>query len=333
MRRREFIGLVSGAAAAWPPAALWPCSGYAQTSPKRPLIGFLAPGFKVAGQPYYSGIPQGLQDFGYVEGRDYMYEARYADGELSRLPSLAQELVRLRPNVIIAPTTATAVAAKNATSTIPLVCPSLTDPVGSGLVVSQAHPGTNVTGVLNRVEGLLGKQVEIALDIVPGANKFGVLFNANNPANLSQQRDVETAAAKRGASLIPVDVHSAGDLGPAFQTFARERADIAIVIGDAMFLSLRRQIAAFALASHVPTLFTARESVEAGGLISYGVNLHANYRRAGYFVDRILKGEKPADLPIEFPTKLELVINLATAKAIGLSIPSTLLARADEVIE
>jgi putative ABC transport system substrate-binding protein len=235
--------------------------------------------------------------------------------------------------VIVAATTPGALAAKGATGSIPIVGVNLTDPVGFGLVVSEARPGGSVTGILYWLEGLTGKQMEIAFDIMPGANKMGILVDATNPSNELQRRELEAAARKSGMNITTVDVRTVDEIGDAIQTFVRERASIVVVLGAALFVNARRRIAAFALASRLPTVFNFREHVEDGGLISYGVDLRQNFRRAAYFVDRILKGAKPADLPIEFPTKVELVVNATTAKAIGVAIPPALLARADEVIE
>jgi putative ABC transport system substrate-binding protein len=326
MRRRDFITLLGGAAA-------WPCNGSAQSPPKRPLIGFLGPSSKTAGARYYSGFALGMRELGYVDGRDYGFEDRYADGDASRLPSLAEELVRLKPDVIVAATTPGVLAAKQATASIPIVGVNLTDPVGFGLVKSEARPGTNVTGILYRVEGLTEKQVELALDLVPGASKIGILVDVTNPSNVLQRHEVEAAAGKSRVSITAVDVRTVDEIGAAIQTFVRERASIVIVLATAMFVNARRRIASFALASRLPTVFNFREHVEDGGLISYGVDLRQNNRRAAYFVERILKGAKPDDLPIEFPTKVELVVNVTTAKTLGLDVPPTLLARADEVIE
>ena len=327
MRRRDFITLLGGAAAAWP------CNGLAQPPPKRPLIGFILSSSKAAGARYYDGFPLGMRELGYLEGRDYGLEDRYADGDGSRLPLLAEEVVRLKPDVIVAATTPGVLAAKQATASIPIVGVNLTNPVGFGLAVSEARPGANVTGILSWLEGLTGKQVEIALDLMPGTDKMGVLVDVNNPVNLVQRREIEAAAVKSAVSIVPVDVRAADEISAAIQTFVRERASIVVVLASAMFLNARRKIAAFALASRLPTVFNFREHVEDGGLISYGVDLRQNYRRAAYFVDRILKGAKPGDLPIEFPTKVELIVNATTAKVIGVTVPPTLLARADEVIE
>jgi putative ABC transport system substrate-binding protein len=304
MKRREFITLLGGAAAAWS------CNGLAQSPPKRPLIGFLGASSKAAGERYYGGFPLGMRELGYLEGRDYGVEGRYADGDVSRLPLLAEELVRLKPDVILAATTPGALAAKQATATIPIVGVNLTDPIGFGLIASEARPGTNVTGILFRLEGLTGKQMEIALDLVPGASKMGILSDVANPGTMLQRREVEAAGEKLGVSMAAVDVRTVDEIGAAIQTFVRERASIVVVLASAMFVNARRRIAAFALASRLPTVFNFREHVEDGGLISYGVDLRQNNRRSAYFVDRILKGEKPGDLPVEFPTKLELVVNV-----------------------
>ena len=297
------------------------------------MIGFLVVGSKAAGARYYDGFPQGMQELGYFEARDYAFEGRYADGDTGRLPMLAEEVVRLKPDVLLASPISAAMVAKRATDAIPIVCPALTDPVGVGLVVSEARPGTNVTGLLSRVEGLPGKQVEIARDVIPGASTIGLLMNVASRSNSVQRRGIEAAAAKLGMSIVPVEIRTPEEIGQAFQSFVAARANVVIVAGDAMFVSARRQIAAVALVSRLPTVFPFREHVEDGGLISYGIDLRANYSRAAYFVDRILKGEKPADLPIEFPNKVELVVNLATAKALGVVLSPILLARADEVIE
>ena len=327
MNRRSFLTLIGGAAAAGP------CNGWAQSPPKRPLIGFLGASSKTSSARYYSGFAIGMRELGYLEGRDYGFEDRYADGDVSRMPSLAEELVGLKPAVIVASATAGALAAKQASTSIPIVGVNLTDPVNFGLVVSEARPGTNVTGILFRLEGMAGKQVEIALDLMPGTSKVGILVDVDNPSNAGQLREVEAATGKSGVSALPVDVHTVDKIGVAIQTFVRERVSVVIVLAAARFLDARRRIASFALASRLPTVFTFREEVEDGGLISYGIELRQNYRRAAYFVDRILKGERPGDLPIEFPTKVELVVNATTAEALGLTMPPALLARADEIIE
>src|SRR6516165_798799 len=320
MRRREFITLLGGAAASWS------SNGLAQSPPKRPLICFLGASSKAAGARYYGGFSLGMRELGYLEGRDYGLVDRYADGDASRLPSLAEDLVRLKPDVIVAATTPGAVAAKQATASIPIIGVNLTDPVGFGLVTSEARPGANVTGILFRLEGLSGKQVEIALDLMPGASKMGILVDVTNPTNMLQRREVEVAAGKSAVGITAVDVSTVDEIAAAIQTLVHERASIVIVLGAALFVNARRRIAAFALASRLPTVFNFREHVEDGGLISYGVDLRQNFHRAAYFVDKILKGAKSGELPVEFPTKVELVVNVTTAKAIGLTIPPALLA-------
>lgn len=305
----------------------------AEALPKPPTVGFLGAGSKAANRQFYDSLPQGLRDLGYIEGRDYALAERYADGDLARLPALAQELVRLAPDVIVAAPGAAVLAARRATASIPIVGINMFDPVGMGLMANEARPGSNVTGVLVRVPGQAGKQLEIARDAVAGAGKIGVLGNLNEASNKLQWRETEAAAAKSGVALSLADVRAVDEIGPAFRKFASEHVGVVIVLGQVTFVTVRRQIAAFALAARLPTVYSFREHVEEGGLISYGINLRANYRRAAFYVDRILKGEKPADLPVEFPTKVELVVNLATAKALGLTIPPSLLARADEVIE
>jgi putative ABC transport system substrate-binding protein len=327
MKRREFITLLGGAAAAWP------ISSKAQIPQKRPLIGLLTPGSKTTSGRFYDGFLRGMRERGYLERRDYDLEERYADGNLARLPALAEELVRLRPDVIVAGTSVAVLAVMKIASSIPIVGNAMTDPVGMGLAKSEAHPGGNVTGTVMVLSGLAGKQLETGLDFVSGAKKVGVLINPENPANRIHRRELQSDAAKLGVDLEIVEVHFAAEIGAAFQTLVRERAHIVLVAPDAMFVAARRQIAAIALVARLPTVFHAREHVEVGGLVSYGSDLTAMYHRAAYYVDRILKGEKPADLPIEFLPKPELVINLATAKALGIEVPPSLLARADEVIE
>ena len=327
MRRREFITLLGGAAAGWPLVAL------AQMTSLKPLIGFLGPGSKTASGRFYDGFFEGMRALGYQLGRDYRFEDRYADGNPGRLPSLAKELVLLKPDVIVTGTSTGALAAKQVTASIPIVAITMTDPVGMGLVASEAHPNTNVTGTLIRLAGMTGKQLEIGLDLVPGAKKVRVLTNPKNPANTVQQKELTSATSTQGVNFTIVQVSDSDDLASAFQEFGREHVDIVLVMADATFVGARRLIAALALVARLPTVFNLREHVEAGGLVSYGTDLRENFRRAAYFVDRILKGDKPADLPIEFLPKVELVINLATAKALSLKVPQTVLGRADEVIE
>jgi putative ABC transport system substrate-binding protein len=274
-----------------------------------------------------------MRELGYLERRDYGVEERFAEGNIGRLQSLAEELIRLRPDVIVAGASIATLAVKKITSSISIVGVSMTDPVGLGLAASESRPGTNVTGTLIRLEGLTGKQLELALEFVPGETKVGTMVNPTNPYNFIHTRELDAAAAKLGVHLAKAEVRSGANVEAAFQHFVREDVKIAVVPTDATFIALRRPIATFALVTRIPTVFYHREHVEVGGLVSYGTSLSMNYRRAAYYVDRILKGDKPADLPIEFLAKLELVLNAATAKALGLKIPPTVLVRADEVIE
>jgi putative ABC transport system substrate-binding protein len=327
MKRREFITILGGAAVAWPLAAR------GQTAVKRPLIGFLQSGSKDATAFWTSAFSEGMRDHGYVEGQSYNIAYRFANNDVARLPALAQELVQLKPNVIVASNTTAALAAKKATQSIPIVSPIFSGAVNLGLVKSNARPGGNVTGILTLVEGLSGKQVEIALQLIPTATKLGVLFNPTNPADMAQRQEIEAAGAAKGIKVVAAEARTKGDLDPAFTSLTAAGVQAVIVVRDTLLLGERVHIAALAAAAHLPMVAGVAEMAKAGGLIAYGTSIPASVRRAAYFVDRILKGAKASDLPVEFPTKVELVINLKTAKALGLSIAPSLLSRADEVIE
>jgi putative ABC transport system substrate-binding protein len=280
-----------------------------------------------------TGFAQRLQELGYVVGRDVDIVYRYADGDLARLPMLADELVRLKPDVLVAFSTQAAIAASQATAAIPIVAANVTDPVAFGLVASHARPGGNVTGTLATLDTLPEKQLALAAEVVPRAVKVGMLLNVGFQAHAVQRKGAEGAAAALAIKLMPVEVRLPDDLDAAFRSLARERVDGVLVLQDPMFLTERRRIAMLAIAARLPTMFGFREHVEAGGLMSYGIDLRANFRRAADYLDKILKGTKPSDLPVELPTKFELVVNLKTAKTIGLTIPESFLLRADEVIE
>jgi len=284
-------------------------------------------------QEYRSAFTQRLQELGYVERRDYEIEYRYADGDLTRLPTLADELIRLKPNVIVVSSSAAALAAKQATASIPIVAAATFDPVSLGLAASYARPERNVTGIVAGWDTIVGKQLELGFELVPGAKLVGMLVDAGFAPGAFFRRGAEIAARATGAKLLSVDVRAPADLDAAFQTLTRERVSIVIVHPDPMFLNERRRIAELAIAAQLPVVYGFRQHVEDGGLMSYGIDLHENFRRAAAYVDKILKGAKPADLPIEQPTKFELVVNLKTAKALGLTIPEAFLLRADEVIE
>jgi putative tryptophan/tyrosine transport system substrate-binding protein len=274
-----------------------------------------------------------MRELGQIEGRDFEMVYRSANLQVERLPKAAEELVQLNPDIIVAPATLQAVAAKKATDTIPIVVPVLTDPVGLGFVASEARPGGNVTGIAPYVKGLPAKQLELAREVVPGARRIGLVDDVNDPKAHPQRREIEATGKELEIKIVPAEVRTAGDIGSAYDALAAGGVEVVIVEQSNMLVVLRKQIAEAAAAKKLPTVYGYREHVEAGGLISYGVNLNSCFHRAAYYVDRILKGTKPGDLPVEFPTRIELVINLKTAKALGIEMPASLLARADEVIE
>jgi putative ABC transport system substrate-binding protein len=328
--RREFIALLSGAAAS---SCAWPVAAFAQVPSKRPRITFLGGSLPTPSAKLVAAFIEGMRALGYSEGRDFEMEYQWAEGYLDRLPALAEESVRRGSDVIVVANVQAAVASKDATKTIPIVSALLDDPVGLGLIKNDAKPGGNVTGLLSSLPGLPAKQLELVRDLMPGATRIGLLVNPTNVSDLSQRQEMETAGAAMAVKLIPVETRTPQDIDPVFPALARERVDVVIVLRDPLFFTLRRTIAAAALAARLPTIYAFREAVDDGGLISYGINISQNFRRSADYVVKILKGAKPGDLPVEFPTKLELVINLATAKALGLAVPPTVLARADEVIE
>jgi putative tryptophan/tyrosine transport system substrate-binding protein len=325
MKRREFIMLLGGAAA-WPQAVL------AQTK-KRPLVGWLSYGESDVAAKYLGLLLKGMRELGHIEGRDFEMVYRSADFHVERLPKAAEELVQLNPDIIVAPATLQAVAAKNATDTIPIVVPVLADPVGLGFVASEARPGGNVTGIAPYVKGLPAKQVELAREVVPGATRIGLVDDVNDPKAHPQRREIEAAGKELEIKIVPTEVRSASDIRSAYDALAAAGVEVVVVEQSNMLIVSRKQIAEAAAAKKLPTIYGYREHVEAGGLISYGVNLNSCFHRAAYYVDKILKGTKPGDLPVEFPTNIELVINLKTARALNIDVPPTLLARADEVIE
>jgi putative ABC transport system substrate-binding protein len=274
----------------------------------------------------------GLRQLNYVAGRDFDFAVRSADGHEDRLPLLAEEVIQLKPDVILATVVPSVVALKKRTQTIPIVCPFLADPIRYGLIASESRPGGNVTGVLFRVEGLAGKQLELALELIPHVVKVGLLVNVATETTIDRQ-EAETASQRLDIDLIPAEVRIPDELDNAFKTLAKDNVQALIVLVDGMFFSERQRIAELASATRLPTIYPFRDHVDAGGLISYGVNLAECFHRAAGYVVRILKGANPGDLPVEFPTKLELVVNNKAAKALGLTIPPLVIVRADEVIE
>ncbi len=327
MRRRDFIKLIG---VGW--TTFWPLAARAQQSLPA-LIGFFNAGAATILKREIDAFRGGLRNLGYIEGRDVRFEYRFADGDLDKLPALAAELVRLNPSIIVSSPVPANLAIAKATSTIPIVMASGADPVAFGLVKSLSHPGGNVTGLTNFAEELASKQIDLLRELLPGLARLAALVNVANPLHGPQWRETQAAAAQAAITLMPFELRSADQIEEAFAKFARERADALLVPPDVTFGTHRRRIADLALAARLPTIFFIRQSAEDGGLMSYGPDQVESYRRAAAYVDKILKGAKPQDLPIERPTKIELVINLKTANALGLDVPSRLLARADEVIE
>jgi putative ABC transport system substrate-binding protein len=323
MRRREFIVLLISA---------WPCTVLAQIK-KRPVVGWLWYSESDLIVGYLQQLLKGMRELGLIEGRDFGMVYTSAKFHPERLPKAAEELVQLNPDIIIAPATLQAVAARKATDPIPIVVPVLADPVELGFVASEARPNGNVTGIAPYVKGLPAKQLEIAREVVPGAMRIGLVDDVNDPKAHPQRREIEVTGKDLEIKITVAEVRTPSDIGSAFDVLAAASVEVVVVEQSNMLIVARKQIAAEAAAKKFPTVYGYREHVEAGGLISYGVNLNSCFHRAAYYVDRILKGAKPGDLPVEFPTDIELVVNLKTAKALGLEIPSTLLIRADKVIE
>lgn len=326
MKRREFITLLSGA------AALCPLAVWAQQLPI-PLIGVLDAATVQSTKSYHEAFRNGMSQLGYVEGRNIRFEFRYADGLLDRLPGLATDLVALNPKVIVSAPLPANLAVRKATSTIPVVMATGADPVGFGLVQSLSHPGGNVTGLTNFAEELASKQLDLIRELLPRLARVGTLVNVRNPLHVPQWQETQAAAANASITLVRFDYNVPEDLERAFDKFTREKVEAVLVPPDTSLASHRERIAELATQSRLPAIYFNRLNVEAGGLVSYGPDLTESYRRAAAFVDKILKGAKPADLPVERPTTIELVINLRAARALGLTVSPALLARANDVIE
>jgi len=326
MRRREFLGALGGAAA-------WPLAARGQQS-AIPVIGFLGATRPRLYAPVVTAFRQGLKEIGYVEGENVLIEYRWAEGELDRLPALAAELVNRRVAVIAATSTPAAFAAKRTTTTIPIVFEVGFDPVEVGLVASLNRPGGNLTGVTNSGVEVAAKQVELLHELVPTATSIALLVNPSNPALSERQlRDTQVTAAKLGLQFNVVKASAEGDFDAVFATLTQLRAGALVIGADALFIEQSKQLAELAVRHAIPASFHFREFVAAGGLISYGGSITDAHRLAGIYAGRILKGDNPADLPVVQVNKLELVINLKTARALGITVPLTLQAAADEVIE
>ncbi|SDR28151.1 putative ABC transport system substrate-binding protein [Rhizobiales bacterium GAS113] len=324
MRRREFLILTGGAAAAWPHL------GRAQQG-KVYKVGLLIGGFPTT-RPVDAFVDE-MRRLGYIEGQNLAIELRAAESRAERVPMLAAELVALQPDVIIARSTPTALALKHATTSIPIVFVIVTDPVGTGLIRSLAHPGGNITGVTDWAAELGAKHVEMITEMVPNASRMAVLWNPRNPANTIILRDIEKALTQRGLATIPVSATSPDDLPAALEQAAAGNADALIVASDTVASANRQKIIEFLAQKRMPGIFPVPSQARGGALIAYGVDDTESYRHAARLVARILKGGDPAELPAEEPDRFELVINLRTAKALGLVVPASLLARADEVVE
>jgi putative ABC transport system substrate-binding protein len=305
----------------------------AQQAEQVRLIGILLAGSEIGNAGNLKSFRNGMRELGYEEGRNIRFEYRFADGYLDRLPALAADLVQLNPSVIVSAPLPANMAAQQATSTIPIVMANGADPVGFGLAKSLSHPGGNVTGLANFAEVLASKQLDLLRELMPRLSRLGALVSVSNPLHAQQMLTTRAAAEAAGVVLLPFEVRSSDELDAGFAAIARERVDALMVPPDTVFFAYRRRIAELVATVRLPAIYGFRDHVEVGGLMSYGPNLADAYRRAGTYVDKILKGVKPSDLPIEQPTKIELVINLKTAKALGLDIPPTLIALADEVIE
>ncbi len=324
LRRREFITLVGSATAAWPLVT------YAQPVGTAHTIGILVAGAAASGTEVFYDA---LRELGWIEGRNVAFEHRDGEDRPERLPELAAELVRLKVNVIVTFGTPPTLAAKQATTTIPIVMGAAGDPVGSGLVASLARPGGNVTGMSLMAPDLGGKRLELLKELLPRLARVGVLWNAANPYGALVFKEAQDAGTTFGMMVQSFEVRGPDDFNGAFEAITRQQPDALITVEDPLTEGYRKSIADFAAGQQLPTLYGLRQFVTAGGLMSYGTSLAEVIRRAAGYVDKILKGAKPADLPVQQPTRFDLVINLKTAKALGLTIPPTILVRANEVIE
>jgi putative ABC transport system substrate-binding protein len=322
MKRRTFIMLLGS-------AATWPLDTQAQQRDKVWRMGFIAHGH----ESFYDALFEGLREYGYEEGRNLIVERRYAHGAAERFKEFAAEMVRLNVDIIVVVTTPAALAVMNATKTIPIVHPNAIDPLNTGLISSLAHPGGNLTGGAQLTAEVSAKRLALLQRLLPGLSRAAALWNPANPAIVFAWKETQGAARPLGVTLQSHEVQGPKDFAAAFAAIAEEHPEALLVLQDAVTMQHRNGIIDFAIQMRLPSMFQEKGWVEAGGLLSYGESLPSMYRRAAYFVDRIFKGEKPADLPVEQAAKFEMVVNFRTAKAIGLAIPDSILALADEVIE
>jgi putative ABC transport system substrate-binding protein len=329
MKRREFITLLGGTAATWPFAAR-----AQQPAGRVYRVGYLTIVSREQQLHLIKAFEEGLRSLGYRIGENVVIEYRFADGEMERLPALAADLVRLGVDIIVTANNPPTVAAMKATTTIPIVMANSADPVSPGLVASLAHPGGNVTGFsLDTGDEIFGKRLQLLTETLPNLSRVGILWNPDFAPNLSRLTSIRDVTQPLGLTLVPVEARGLDALEQAFAAMVRERAQALVALPDPVLFNYRQQIGVMAIRNRLPSTSGAREFAEAGLLLTYGANLRDLFRRSAVFVDKIFKGAKPADLPVEQPTKFELVINLKTAKALGVIMPPTLLARADEVIE
>ncbi len=325
MRRREFIAGLGSAAA-------WPLAARAQQGGRLKTIGYLGGATSSADSQRLAAFVQRLRELGWIEGRTVAIEARWAEGRSDRIAEIAAELVRLKVDVIVTASSAPVLAAKQATSVIPIVFAAQTDPVASGLVESLARPGGNMTGVSSQIIDTASKEVELLREVVPNVRRLAIMANAGSRGAMLEMAAARDAAGRLGLEVAGFAIRRAEDIGPSFDAF-KGSAEALYVCIDSLMLANRIRVSMLAQGARLPTMFGVRDYVEAGGLMSYGRNLSDQFRRAADFVDKILRGTKPADIPVEQPIRFELVVNLATAKAIGLNIPESFLLRATEVIE
>jgi ABC-type uncharacterized transport system substrate-binding protein len=325
MRRREFITLLGGAAA-------WPLAARAQQPAKLPTIGFLGANSAWQQSQWTAAFLQRLRELRWIEGRTVAIEVRWAEGSNERAAEIAAELVRLKVDVIVTSGTPIVLAAKQATAIVPIVFATAADPVGTDLVASLSRPGGNVTGLSLQSTDLVGKRLELLREVVPDLHRLAVMASVGSHAAVLEMGEVQTAARTLGLDIATFEIRRTEDFAPAFDAL-KSRAQALYLVTDPLTATNRIRINTLALSARLPTMHGFREYVEVGGLMSYGANFPDLWRRAGDYVDKILRGAKPVDLPVEQPTKFDLIINLITAKALGLDIPPTVLARADEVIE
>jgi ABC-type uncharacterized transport system substrate-binding protein len=326
MRRREFIAVLGGG------AVVWPLLARAQQTAKSPTIGYLGPNSRSLDSQRLAAFVQRLRELGWIEDRTITVEYRWAEGRNEHLAEIAADFVRRKVDIIVTSATPPTVAAKEATSVIPIVFAAVGDPVGAGVVKSLARPGGNATGLSLQTTDAAGKRLELLGELITGLRRLAIMANSGNPSAVLEMHETEATARKLGLEGVTSEIRRPEDIAPAFDAL-KGRVEALYVCNDPLTTTNRVRISTLASAARLPTMFVAREYIEAGGLMSYGANFQDLYRRTAELVDKILRGAKPADIPVEQPTKFDLVINLTTAKALGLKIPEEFLVRADEIIE